>query len=84
MSLKITSRCINCDMCEPECPNEAISMGFDTYQIDPNKCTECVGYYSYSTCRQVCPIDNAIIADPDHQETSEALLAKFNSLKKGE
>ncbi|EFH0728661.1 4Fe-4S binding protein, partial [Escherichia coli] len=27
MSLLITKRCINCDMCEPECPNEAISMG---------------------------------------------------------
>ncbi|EFX1258659.1 ferredoxin, partial [Shigella flexneri] len=25
MSLLITKRCINCDMCEPECPNEAIS-----------------------------------------------------------
>ncbi|EEX4937691.1 MULTISPECIES: 4Fe-4S binding protein, partial [Enterobacteriaceae] len=23
MSLLITKRCINCDMCEPECPNEA-------------------------------------------------------------
>jgi Uncharacterized Fe-S center protein len=50
MALIITERCINCDMCEPECPNEAISMGFDTYEIDPNKCTECVGYYDHSTC----------------------------------
>ena len=41
MALKITEKCINCDMCEPECPNEAISMGFDTYEIDPNNCTEC-------------------------------------------
>ncbi len=27
MALLITKKCINCDMCEPECPNEAISMG---------------------------------------------------------
>ena len=81
MALKITSKCINCDMCEPECPNEAISMGFDTYEIDPNKCTECVGYYDNSTCQRVCPIQNAIIADPEHIETHDQLLAKFEQLK---
>lgn len=81
MALKITNKCINCDMCEPECPNEAISMGFDTYEIDPNKCTECVGYYDHSTCQRVCPIQNAIIADPEHVETQEELLAKFERIK---
>ncbi|MGB6139208.1 MAG: 4Fe-4S binding protein, partial [Pseudoalteromonas rhizosphaerae] len=24
MALLINSKCINCDMCDPECPNEAI------------------------------------------------------------
>ena len=24
MALTITEECINCDVCEPECPNEAI------------------------------------------------------------
>lgn len=81
MTLKITSKCINCDMCEPECPNDAITMGFDTYQIDPAKCTECVGYYDHSTCQRVCPISNAIIADPEHEETQEELIAKFDLLK---
>ena len=81
MALKITNKCINCDMCEPECPNEAISMGFDTYEIDPNKCTECVGYYDHSTCQRVCPIQNAIIADLEHVETQEELLAKFERIK---
>ncbi len=80
MALKITEKCINCDMCEPECPNEAISMGFDTYEIDPNKCTECVGYYDHSTCQRVCPIQNAIIADPDCVESQEQLLEKFKQL----
>lgn len=56
-------------------------MGFDTYQIDPNKCTECVGYYDHSTCQHVCPIQNAIIADPEHVETQEELLARFERLK---
>ncbi|MEN3294916.1 MAG: hypothetical protein V7642_4169, partial [Burkholderiales bacterium] len=27
MALMITDDCINCDVCEPECPNEAIYMG---------------------------------------------------------
>lgn len=80
MALKITERCINCDMCEPECPNQAISMGFETYEIDPNLCTECVGFYDYSTCQNVCPIPNVIITDPDYQETKAQLLDKYNAL----
>ena len=36
MALLITKKCINCDMCEPECPNEAISMGDSIYEMkDP-------------------------------------------------
>ncbi|MGL6176055.1 MAG: 4Fe-4S binding protein, partial [Vibrionaceae bacterium] len=42
MALLITQRCINCDMCEPECPNKAISMGEQIYQIDPDRCTQCL------------------------------------------
>ncbi len=45
MALLITKKCINCDMCEPECPNEAISMGDHIYEINSDKCTECVGHY---------------------------------------
>lgn len=81
MALKITEKCINCDMCAPECPNDAISMGFDTYEIDPDRCTECVGYYDASTCLQVCPISHAIIMDPAHNETKKELLIKFEKLK---
>lgn len=68
-------------MCEPECPNDAISMGFETYQIDPAKCTECVGFYEHSTCQRVCPIPNAIVVDPQHTETQAELLAKFEKLQ---
>ena len=63
MSLMITDECINCDVCEPECPNEAISQGPEIYEIDPNKCTECVGHYDEPQCQQVCPVD-CIPKDP--------------------
>lgn len=77
MSLLITHKCTNCDMCEPECPNNAISLGSDIYEIDPNLCTECKGHYDTPTCQSVCPIHNCIIIDPDNIETEEALLEKF-------
>jgi ferredoxin len=35
MALMITDECINCDVCEPECPNGAIFMGVQIYQIAP-------------------------------------------------
>ena len=76
MALKILDSCINCDMCEPECPNQAITLGDVHYDIDPGKCTECVGHYDKPTCEAVCPID-CIELDADHVETEEELLAKF-------
>ncbi|MGP1924013.1 MAG: YfhL family 4Fe-4S dicluster ferredoxin [Arsenophonus sp. NEOnobi-MAG3] len=77
MSLLITHRCINCDMCEPECPNEAISMGEEFYQINPNLCTECIGHYDKPTCQSVCPINNTILKDPNNPETKKQLWDKF-------
>lgn len=77
MSLLITQRCINCDMCELECPNEAISMGEEFYQINPNLCTECIGHYDKPTCQSVCPINNTILKDPNNPETEEQLWDKF-------
>lgn len=79
MALIITDECINCDVCEPECPNNAISQGDEIYQIDTDKCTECVGHYDEPQCVQVCPVD-CIIKDPDHEETQEQLQAKFERL----
>ena len=57
MPAVIDVSCINCDMCVPECPNEAISMGVKHYEVDPQLCTECVGYYDKPTCIAVCPLD---------------------------
>ena len=50
MAIYITDECINCDVCEPECPNGAISQGDEIYVIDPELCTECVGHYDTSQC----------------------------------
>ena len=79
MALKITDECINCDVCEPECPNEAIYMGPEIYHIDPGKCTECVGHFTEPQCVEVCPVD-CIPLDPDHPETRDELLIKFRAL----
>jgi ferredoxin len=77
MALIIKDCCTNCDMCEPECPNDAITFGNDIYEINPDLCTECVGFYEEPTCVKVCPINNCIIVDPDHIETEDKLLIKF-------
>ncbi len=77
MSLMITDECINCDVCEPECPNEAISQGETIYQIDPNKCTECVGHYDTPQCVEVCPVDCMPVGI---EETKEQLMARYNQL----
>jgi len=79
MSLMITDECINCDVCEPECPNGAISQGDEVYIIDPAKCTECVGHFDDPQCIAVCPVD-CILKDPEHEESHDELLTKFNKL----
>lgn len=82
MALTITDECINCDVCEPECPNEAIYQGNEIYEIDPDKCTECVGHYDTPQCVDVCPVD-CIIPDPEHEEDQDALMAKYKRLTGG-
>ena len=89
MSLLINDECINCDVCEPECPNGAISQGDEIYEIDPNLCTECVGHfdeptcivghYETSQCVEVCPVD-CILVDPDNVESKETLQLKYEKL----
>ena len=79
MALFITDQCINCDVCEPECPNKAISQGEVIYEIDPGKCTECVGHFEQPQCIEVCPVE-CILVDPDNTETPEQLQAKYERL----
>lgn len=79
MALMITDECINCDVCEMECPNQAISLGPAIYVIDPQRCTECVGHFETSQCVEVCPV-NCIPLNPDFRESREELLAKYRRL----
>lgn len=76
MALIITDDCINCDVCEPECPNSAIAPGDDIYEIEPDLCTECVGHYDSPQCQQVCPVD-CIELDPGHEESKDELMEKY-------
>ena len=79
MSLFITDECINCDVCEPECPNNAITQGEEIYEIAPDLCTECVGHFDEPQCVEVCPVD-CIPEDPDNVETKEQLQGKYDGL----
>ena len=79
MSLLIHDECINCDVCEPECPNEAITQGEEIYDIDPNLCTECIGHFAEPQCIEVCPVD-CIVKDPDNEETEGVLKLKYEKL----
>src|SRR3954447_26283910 len=79
MALMITDECINCDVCEPECPNDAIYMGEQIYEIDPHKCTECVGHFDTPQCVEICPVA-CIPVHPGHVEDRETLLQKYHRL----
>lgn len=79
MSLFITDECINCDVCEPECPNDAIYQGEEIYEINPSLCTQCVGHYDEPQCQQVCPVD-CILIDEENPESAEQLQEKYEKL----
>jgi len=83
MALKITDECINCDVCEPACPNSAISMGPEYYVIDPDRCTECVGHHDEPECASLCPVD-CIPLDPERKETKEQLMDKYLRLTRAQ
>ena len=80
MALRITDVCINCDVCEPACPNQAIYQGEEIYEIDPARCTECVGHFDEPQCQAVCPVE-CCLPDPDRVESPQTLLARFHRLQ---
>jgi ferredoxin len=77
MSLTITDECINCDVCEPECPNNAIYQGDEIYEINPDLCTECVGHFETSQCVEVCPVDCIITGVV---ESEDVLMARYEKI----
>lgn len=79
MALMIADECINCDVCEPECPNDAIYQGEEIYEINPDFCTECVGHFDTPQCVQVCPVD-CIPLNPEREESREQLYQKYLGL----
>ena len=79
MATMITSDCINCGACEPECPNNAIKQGDPVYVIDPLLCTECVGFHDYEACAAVCPVD-CCVTDPNNIESEQVLLDRARAL----
>jgi ferredoxin len=79
VALMITAECINCDVCAPACPNEAIFEGAEHYEINPDRCTECAGHYDTPQCVSLCPVD-CIPRDPDHEEDRETLYNKYLNL----
>jgi ferredoxin len=83
MAFLITDECISCGACEPECPNAAIVEGEIIYDILPEKCTECVGSFDTQQCVEICPVD-CCLPDPDHKETREQLLEKWQESHPGE
>lgn len=79
MALLINDECIACDACVPECPNDAITEGDPLYVIDPDLCTECVGFHDDPQCAEVCPTE-ACVPNPDVVETKEQLMEKKNKI----
>ena len=79
MATMITTDCINCGACEPECPNNAISQGETIFVIDPKLCTECVGFHDYEACAAVCPVD-CCVTDPNNIESEAVLIARAREL----
>ncbi len=82
MALIITEECTSCGACVEDCPNQAISEGDPVYVIDPEKCTECTGFFDEPQCIVVCPIE-CIVPDPAHPETKDELLVKKARLHQG-
>lgn len=80
MALMITDECINCDVCEPVCPNQAIYQGDAIFEINPSRCTECVGHFNEPQCVAVCPV-NCIPLNPEYMETEEQLMEKYIKLQ---
>jgi len=79
MAMMISDDCISCDACLPGCPNNAISEGENKFRIDPDLCTECVGFAPSPQCVDVCPAA-CIIPDPNYKETKTQLIKKRNKV----
>jgi ferredoxin len=78
----ITDECISCGACEDECPNDAISLGDGVFVIDPDLCSECVGFHDSQKCAEACPID-CCVPDPSRRESKEVLFERAQRIHAG-
>lgn len=79
MATRITDQCIDCGLCLPECPNAAIFETKIGHSIDPERCTECVGFHAVEQCAAVCPVD-CCIPDAERSETEDVLFERARKL----
>lgn len=62
MAYKINAdRCTGCGSCEFECPNKAIKSKGDVFSINPDKCTECKGFFDEPQCAAACPVPRTCV-----------------------
>lgn len=80
-------KCIDCRLCITECPDRGISIEYgpkgefgndSTYNIDANKCTECIEFNRESKCAYICPVDCILLTNP---EADDVLWAKHKKNK---
>ena len=93
MTYTITTSCIGCDRCLPQCPTKAIIREGQTLFINPKLCNNCAGFYSVPQCQAVCPTNGGItrlspissISSGDYWDswfsTYDRLVTKLNSAK---
>ncbi len=83
----LPDRCDDCRLCVELCPVSAIqppdpSRRRWTTQIDPERCTECVGHFAWPRCVAVCRV-GGIVKNVERIETRTSLLQKWDLLTGG-
>jgi ferredoxin len=83
----LAGRCADCRLCIELCPVSAIqppdrSRHRLTTEIDPERCTECVGHFAWPRCVAFCRV-GGIVKNLDRIENRTSLVAKWNLLTGG-
>jgi ferredoxin len=67
------SNCTGCSACASECPNDAISEKDFAFSVDPEKCTECIGFFAEAQCAAICPMPKTCIVNPGYPRYAAAV-----------